>query len=845
MGRFLQDLKYAARSLRRTPAFTAAAVITLALGIGANSAIFTLLDAVMFKPLALPRADQLFTLYEKPVGPGAPAGTPDTSGGTGRFLRFPYPRYVRLQRALGERGSLAAMTRSASFAIRTSENARQTLVRGQLVSSNYFTVAGVTIARGRVFTHDEFTHAIEQPVAIVSDGFWKRALGGSDDAIGRSVFISRVPVTVIGVAPPGFAGTWSDNEADIWMPLTMQTALGYQQNASSYGPVDPNRPWMDQDRIAWLNVFGRVDPASREQATAILQKTNHDALIDMSLEVPDVRARTSITSGSLVVEPFERGFSGLRTRFSSALLALAAMVAIVLLVACANIANLLLARSTARAREIGIRISLGASRLRLVQQGLTESVLIAALGGAIGFAGGQWASALIARAFLGSFNNPLPHVFTTDVRVLGFTAGISLITALLFGVMPTLRATRVDVVSSMVGGRGVVAGSMMRGMRPLVAAQLALSFVVVFAAGLLGRSLLNFSRVDPGYAVDKVVTMGFAPRMSGYTTDQLPVLRDRLSSIAGSVPGVTSAVISSCGLLTNCVQSGGYHLGPLSTPATQLNVNYVGSGFFSTVGIPLLRGREFTERDTNGAPRVAVVSESVAARYPGGVANAIGQPIGDDELTAEIIGVVRDTRPLSLRDAPVPMVYFALAQSSQQPAYTLTARVNGDARTIAASIEQAFRRAEPALISDVAVSMDANIALATSRERLVTYLVSALGALALLLGCVGLYGVLSYAVTRRMQELGVRVALGARPADLARIVLQDAFTVIVTGTIIGLGVAFWANRLIQSLLFQVGTFDPITGIAVVALLAGSALAACSLPAMRAARLDPSQALRAE
>jgi ABC-type antimicrobial peptide transport system permease subunit len=293
------------------------------------------------------------------------------------------------------------------------------------------------------------------------------------------------------------------------------------------------------------------------------------------------------------------------------------------------------------------------------------------------------------------------------------------------------------------------------------------------------------------------------------------------------------------------VQSGGYHLGPLSTPATQLNVNYVGSGFFSTVGIPLLRGREFTERDTNGAPRVAVVSASVAARYPGGVANAIGQPIGDDELTAEIIGVVRDTRPLSLRDAPVPMVYFALAQSSQQPAYTLTARVSGDARTIAASIEQAFRRSEPALISDVAVSMDANIALATSRERLVTYLVSALGALALLLGCVGLYGVLSYAVTRRMQELGVRVALGARPADLARIVLKDAITVIATGTIIGLGVAFWANRLIQSLLFQVDTFDPITGIAVVALLAGSALAACSLPAMRAARLDPNQALRAE
>jgi len=841
---FVQDLRYAARSLRRTPAFTVAAVCTLALGIGANSAIFTLLDAVMFKPLAFPRSEELVTIYEQPSGPGAPSGVPDTTGGTGRFLRFSYPRFVRLQRALGDIGSLAAMTRSGPFAVRLTDNGDQTLIRGQLVSGNYFATAGIAVTRGRSFTEEDVQRAAVQPVAVVSDGFWKRVLGGSDAAIGRSILVSRMPVTVIGVAPPGFVGTWSDNEPDIWMPLTMQATLGYQNNNSSYGPVDRNRPWIDQDRIAWLNLFGRIPPPSRAQADARLRAENRDALVDLSLGVPDVQARTSITAATLVVEPFMRGFSGLRARFSSSLLALAAMVAIVLLIACANIANLLLARSTARAREIGIRIALGASRGRLIQQGVTESLLLAVVGGGAGFAIGQWTSMLLARAFLGSFNTPLPQVFAGDLRVLTFTAATALVTAILFGVAPSVRATKVDLAHGLMHASGrVVSGSIMRGMRPLVAVQLALSFVVVFAAGLLGRSLINFSHVDPGFSLDHVVAMGFSPRISGYPRDQLPALRDRVLNVVRAVPGVRSAVLSSCGLMANCVQSGALHLGPRSVQATQLNQNDVSAGFFSTVGTAVIQGREFTERDVAGAPRVAIVSESVARRYPSAT-GAIGQPIGDDEFTAEIVGVVRDTRPLSLRDAPVPMVYFALAQSNQAT-YTLSARVAAGTEAAAESIQRAIKAAEPALITDVAGTMNTYVALATTRERMVTYLVSALGALALLLGCVGLYGVLSYAVARRTAELGVRVALGARPADLRGIVMKDAFQVITAGILAGLAAAYWANRLIQSLVFDVGLFDPLTCLAVIALLATSALTACALPALRASRIDPIRALRTE
>ena len=381
---------------------------------------------------------------------------------------------------------------------------------------------------------------------------------------------------------------------------------------------------------------------------------------------------------------------------------------------------------------------------------------------------------------------------------------------------------------------------MIPGMRPLVAVQLALSFVVVFAAGLLGRTLVNFSRVDPGYDVNRVVAASFNPRISGYTIDQLPALRERVLRATRSVPGVVSTAISTCGLLANCTQSSGFTIG--TRTGIQLNSNVVGAGYFATVGIPLRSGREFTDRDVEGAPPVAVVSESVARRYFPDT-NPIGQRISDDNM-AEIVGVVGDTRPLTLRDAPVAMVYFPIAQRNQ-PVYTLAARVTGDANAAAASIERAVKAMEPGLVLDSTSPMTVYVTQALGRERLVTYLVSSLGALALLLGCLGLYGVLSYAVARRRPELGVRLALGAAPSDLRRIVLREGLEVVGPGTVAGLAAAFWANRLIQALLFDVGVFDPLTCVAVIALLAVSTFAACSVPAIRASRVNPIEALRAE
>ena len=407
-----QDLKYAARSLRRTPGFAIAAIVTLALGIGANTAIFTLLDAVMFKPLNVASPQDLVTLYERPR-----EGEPDATGGTGRYMRFSYPRFERLQAALGNRGSLAAMTRTANLVVRLPGQKQPESVRSQLVSGEYFSTLQVPVSRGRAIGRDDMSVANGQPVAVIGDRLWKERLGGAD-VLGQSIVVSGVTATIVGIAPPGFIGTWSDARADLWLPLTMQHALGYRSNMSSYGDVESTQPWATQDRIAWLNVIGRIPASGWAQARAALEVANRAGIEDMAMAVDDPRFRDEVRGNAFVMQPFTQGYSRLRAQLSQAFVALAAMVAIVLLVACANVANLLLARSAARAREVAIRIAVGASRARLVQQGLVESAFLATLGGAAGWVLGQWSSGILASAFLSTSREQLPDVYSPDVRVL-------------------------------------------------------------------------------------------------------------------------------------------------------------------------------------------------------------------------------------------------------------------------------------------------------------------------------------------------------------------------------------------------------------------------------------------
>jgi predicted permease len=833
-----QDLKYAHRSLRRTPGFAVAAIATLALGIGANTTIFTLLDAVMFKPLNVRAPRDLVALYEQPR-----EGNPDATGGTGRYTRFSYPRFERLQAALGTRGSLAAMTRTASLVVRFPGETQSEAIRSQLVSGEYFATLDVPITQGRAIGMADVRSTGAAPVAVIGDRLWRERLGGVN-VLGQTLLVSGVPATIVGIAPPAFIGAWSDSRADLWLPLTMQQELQYRSNVSSYGEVKGDQPWMPQDRIAWLNVIGRIPSRERSQALASLEAANRTGLRDMAEAIDDSRSRADILSNALVVQSFTQGFSRLRAQLSQAFIALTVMVAVVLLIACANVANLLLARSAARAREIAIRVAVGASRIRLLQQGLVESTLLAALGGIAGWVVGQWSSGLLASAFLATSPDRLPEVYSPDERVFMFTIVVSFATAILCGLLPAARAARADGGGTLVtASRTSTSLSVLRGMRPLVAAQLALAVVVVFSAALLGRSLINFARIDPGYDIEHLVSVSFNPAASGYHRDQIAALNSRLVSAVSSTAGFISASVSTCGLLDSCSYSSSYVLGDDRTREIDLNDNYVGPRYFSTVGIPVTAGREFDEGDRNGGVLVAIVSQSVANRYFRG-RDPIGRRIGDHEFTAEIVGVVGEVRPYTLRDAPVAMVYFPIRQWPSEP-HNLAIQVRGDVSQAVSEVRALLRRAEPGLVLDNVGTMALQVERNILRERLVTYLAATFGALSLLLGCVGLYGVLSYSVARRTQEFGVRLALGASPRDLTRDVLGDALRVAVAGTALGLVAALWTSGLLRALLFEVTVFDPVGAFASAVLLLATTLAASYVPARRAARVDPIASLKTD
>jgi predicted permease len=543
------------------------------------------------------------------------------------------------------------------------------------------------------------------------------------------------------------------------------------------------------------------------------------------------------------VTSFARGFSGLRARFSDTLLALAAMVGVVLLVTCANISNLLLARATGRSRETVIRISLGATTSRLVRQYLSESVLLAMAGGAWALLAAYWTSTLLARSVFGRTGD-LPPVFALDARVWLFTAALSIGSALAFGLAPALRAVASGQASGININQRVGTYTAMKGMRPLVAAQLALSFAVVFAAVLLGRTLSYFAKIEPGFNADRLITAAIDPDTSGYTRDQIPALVDRLVDVLNAAPGVVSTAVATCGLMTNCSYTSGFTIEGAQS-GVLLNNNWVSPTYFSTVGIPLVRGRDFTDRDTTQSPRVAIVSESIARRFfPN--QDPLGKRLGYDTPDTEIIGIVGDVRP-NLHAEPNAMIYFPTRQPPNFTAspHAIAVRVSENAASTVEMVRAAIQRTEPGLLLDGVSTMSEAISRDVTRERMVAYLAGSFAFLALLLACIGLYGVLSYTVARRTQELGVRMALGARPGDLTRMVIGDGSRVVLAGLALGVAVAILVGRLITTLLVGVSAADPLTLIAVGASLIIVTIAAAYLPARRASRIDPAVALRTE
>jgi len=841
-----RDVRHALRQLQRTPGFALAAIVSLALGIGATVAIGTLVDAVVLKPLPIRAADELVGLYET-----APKGAPDITGGTGQMLVFSYPRFARLEQALGARGVLAASTRSHRFSVRTLSDAQLAVAMTQLVSGKYFAVMDARMIDGRPLTENDVRADSSNRVAVISNGFANRTLGGAASAIGRTLVVNGLAVTVVGVAAPTFVGAWTDTAADLWLPLSLQQDVGYRSNVSGYGGADRERPWMQQDGIAWLTVIGRIPSTQLAQARSILESTNRAGLQDLAAAFGDQPSRDEMTAHRLAIVPLAHGFSGLRQRFGDALLVLTATVTLMLVLTCANLASLLLARASGRAREMAVQRALGATRWSLFRESLIESALLALAGGTAGFLVSQGISQALATTVMNLPADRLPPVFAPDGRVLVLALLTTIATTLLFGMFPAWRSTRGGAALMPIDARGGRPGSTLRSMRPLVIAQVAMSFVLVMAAALFGRTLVSFARIDTGFDPRGVVEVTMDPELSGYAPEQMPALRQRILTAVRALPGVTDAAFSFCALGANCTSS--FRLrgsADGSERRVQLHNSWVGPGYFKALNIRRAGGREFIETDTASSPRVAVITESLARQlFPN--QNPIGQRLGYQTFDLEIVGVVGDVRSAGngdLRQPPVPVVYMPIEQPRTAlaiAASNLDVHTSGDSAAMVRPIREAIRGVERDLFVERVDTMEQRLGRVLLRERLTAYLTWAFSALALLLACVGLYGVLSYSVAGRTREIGIRSALGAQRAMLIGMVLRDAASLVVPGIVFGAVAARLTGRTIDTLLYGVSASDPPTFVVVIAVLAIVTMTAALLPARRAASVDPVRALQTE
>ncbi|MFL5579012.1 MAG: ADOP family duplicated permease [Gemmatimonadaceae bacterium] len=828
------DTRYALRAMARSPGFSAAAALTLALGLGANTALWSISDALMRRALPIDRPDELHAI--RMVG---------IESEDDESYRTSHPFMQRLQAAVGDSVRIAAT--SGFSRLYATIGDRPEAVIAQLVSGSFFPLLGVRAQRGRLIGPDDDRTLGGGPVAVITDAFWERQFGRDPSVVGRTFRVNGVPLTVVGVAEPEFTSITVGQQVDLYAPLVMQHELRYMANASSTG-ADMKKPWVPQNGIAWLTLVTRVAPAAVPQLAARLDGVFRAELAERLADAdPAVRARG--LRAHLALEPMPRGFSPLRAAFADPLRALTAGVALVLLVACANLAGLLLARSEARAHEIALRASLGARPGRLVRQVVTESLTLAMVGGALGLVLAQWAiRALLKLASSGPRAIPLDAAL--DGRTLLFAVGVTLAAGLLFGLAPAARVARADLYASFKAGGRVASGAGSHRVplgRALVASQIALSLTLVAAAGVFVRTFRNLLAVDAGYARETVVAARLDIRAAGYTYEQLPALYARLLDAARAIPGVQSASLSLHGLAAGGRRTSGFVVpartdSPGERPAQE---NFVTPDYFRTVGMTLVSGRAFTERDTKDAPKVAVITQA-AARRLFGTDSAVGGRFGyDTPADVEVVGVLRDVRPNSLREPPPPMVLRPLAQAPQEYVTSVEVRAAGSPEPVIKALSNALAStAREIPVRDVTTLEDL-LQRGLSRERLVARLAGGFGALALLLAAIGLYGVISYSVTRRRREMGVRLALGASPGQVVRLVLRESLATIAAGLALGIALWFPLLGLARRLLYGVSPHDPGTLAGGAAALLAAGVLAALLPALRAARVDPIEAIRAE
>ncbi|HEV2196209.1 MAG TPA: ABC transporter permease [Candidatus Acidoferrum sp.] len=857
-----QDLRFASRILRKSPGFTAVAVLTLALGIGANTAIYSLIDAALLRSLPVHDPQRLVIFQWSALH------SPNTKGQYGYMscpslnasgkhgCSFSYPMFHQFRALQNTFSSVIALGGDAGLNLRG--NGPASFVHGELVSGEFFDTLGVGAALGRTFTTTDDTPAAP-PVAVLSYGFWQRAFGADPTAVGKTVWLNNVPVTIVGVAAKEFPGLDPARARQIWLPLAKSPELG----KDLYGNMGGDRPSLEAgDGVLWVYLVARLkEGIGLDQAQAAADASFHNDVLDKTKELFKAE-----DAPRLVLMPAPQAISGLRERFSTPLTILMTAVGLVLLVACANVAGLMLARSATRQREMAVRLTLGAGRARIARQLLTESVLLSAAGGTAGILLAYWSMQSLVGFMSRGGLWPSRLAAHLDLRVLVFSATASVVTGILFGLAPAFRSFRMDLTPALKESATSFIGKAWHGRwfnlgGSLVVAQMALAILVLSGAGLLVRTLKNLKSIDPGFETRNLLLFNMDTVLNGYTEQQTHTFYSQLLERIEALPGALSATCSFDSLLSGNYWDTSFEIAGEAqhTHHETFGLN-AGPKFFETMGIPLMAGRVFGPQDFPVTPtsihRTSTPSASAAETKLIPVIineafvrsffrdqNPLGRQISNfgNRSTGEIIGVVGDTKFQTLRSEIAPTLFVPGVGTEA----TFEVRTAVDPRTMVPALRNIVSQLDSNLPILSIYTESEQIEASLFQQRLLARLSSFFGGLSLLLACIGLYGLLSYEVSRKTREIGVRMALGAAPSDVLRFIVRQGIVLSAVGAVLGILGALGVTRYLTSLLYGVRPFDPLTFLAIALLLGLVALAACYIPARRASHVDPLVALRYE
>jgi predicted permease len=836
MENLLKDIRYGVRGLWKRKGFAAIAVLTLALGIGANTAIFTLINAVMLKSLPVEKPEELVLFSDLT---GESTSIEDTPR-TGKWNVFSFASYEYFRNHNQSFQDIAAIRSGASrLSVRRPDSDSAARGSGQLVSGNYFSVLGVPAMRGRVLTSED-DKASAQPAAVMSHRYWEQEVNSDPAVVGKNFIINGTNFTIVGVTPPEFFGERVRRPPDFWLPLAF------------HPQVELRESYLTNDQVYFLMLMGRLKPGvSMEQAQATTNLAFQQFLTDQAGSKLTEERQKGIQNTYATFVEGQGGISGLRRAYSKPLHMLMAIVGMVLLIACANVGSLLLSRAAARKAEISLRMALGATRWRIIRQLITESMLLALIGGVCGVLLAQWAVTVL----VGLVAREAPLNTRPDLWVLAFTAGVSIVAGLLFGMIPAIQASRANLSSAM-KEKNRLRSRYLR-LTPsslMVVMQVGLSMVLLTGGGLFARSLMKLQGEDLGFDRSNVLLLSIDPRLAGYKPTELSTLYQQITERLSSLPQVRHVSIATYSPLTgtrrsSSVQVQGYTPQPDENLDTQDML--IGPNYAATMGLPLLRGRDIEPRDTPASTPIAVINSAFAERFFKDQ-NPIGRTFTfDDEsdkgAAVQIVGVVGDIKRDDVRDRPDPTVYRPILQVQHEGAYSATIhiRTQADPTPLTGQVRQMINQIDDKLpIFDV-TTLDEQLQRNLNQERLIAQLVSFFGALALILACIGLYGVMAHGVARRTNEIGIRMALGARGGNIAWMILRETFYLVLAGLVLGIPAALIGARLIATQLFGLSPTDPVTLVGAAIVLTVVAMLAGYLPARRASRVNPLNALRYE